>query len=157
MRGGIVRKLNDESGFILVTAIVILLLLIVIGIAANTTSTIEIQMASVDKTHTMSFYAAEAGRSYAHATPELYGPSNVVEGEGVTFPDPADPAERYTLGEQAGQTFSGTVTYEGSGALPRGSGFSEDFEGHYYIIESQGYGPGGAEAKVRAKGYRVGF
>jgi hypothetical protein len=140
------QGLKDEGGFILVTAIVVLLLLVIIGIAATTTTHIELQMAGAHKTHTMSFYDAEAGRSFAYASPELYGSTNVVVGESAPFEAPA------------GFEFEGTVAYDGGGPLPRGSGFSDDYTAHYYIIESTGAVPAaGAEATVVARGYRVGF
>jgi len=105
-------------------------------------------MAGAHKTHTMSFYDAEAGRSFAYASPELYGSTNVVAGENAPFEAPAG----------AGFEFAGTVAYDGGGPLPRGSGFSDDYQAHYYIIESTGAVPAaGAEATVVAKGYRVGF
>lgn len=154
MRGA--RIGNNEGGFVLVGAIVILLLLVIIGIAATATSTLDLQIASADKVHTMSFYAAESGRAYLQARTDLYGSANVVEGEGLSFPNKDDAAETQTLGTN--QTFKGTVTYEGATAPPRGSPFAAgSYQAHHYRIESYGYGPNGAESKVEAEFYRIGF
>jgi hypothetical protein len=93
----------------------------------------------------------------------LYGSANVVVDSGLRFPSgapkevPEDPATREVIGVNADQTFQGIVTYEGPDVLPPGSGFSSEFVGHFYSIESNGYGPSGAEAILEVSAYRIGF
>lgn len=142
--------LADERGFVLVGALLILLLLVLIGIAATTSTNLELQMAASHRARALGFYAAEAGLSFARAS-GLHGSTNVVEGEGLSFSSPAP------LGANADQSFQGTVTYEGSGPLPRGSGFSDDYNAHFYRIDSTGRGPNNAETTVAVGAYRVGF
>jgi hypothetical protein len=92
----------------------------------------------------------------------LYGSANVVVDSGLRFPSGApkevteDPAQEI-IGVNADQAFEGTVTYQGSEALPPGSGFSSEYVGHFYSIESNGYGPSGAEAILEVSAYRIGF
>ena len=50
-----------EEGFVLVTTLLVMLVLTIIGIAANTNTSIELQIAGNDKVHKKTFYAAEAG------------------------------------------------------------------------------------------------
>lgn len=162
-------KFVDERGFVLVGAMLILLLLVLIGISASTSTFFEIQIAASHKARAKGFYAAESGLSYAKASPGFYGASNVTVGKGLRFPAgtaieiPENPATRQTLGALTygattpDQSFQGTITYEGSGALPRGSGFSDDYKAHFYDIQSTGYGPNGAEVTVEVRAYRVGF
>ncbi|OGQ98934.1 MAG: hypothetical protein A2505_03355 [Deltaproteobacteria bacterium RIFOXYD12_FULL_55_16] len=157
------KKFVDERGFVLVGALLILLLLVLIGISASNSTFFEIQIAASHKARAKGFYAAESGLSYAKASPEFYGGSNVTEGSGLRFPAgtaieiPEDSATRQALGVDTDQSFQGTITYEGSGALPRGSGFSDDYNAHFYEIQSTGYGPNGAEVTVEVRAYRVGF
>ena len=60
-RGIVAKGMNNEGGFVLVGALLILLLLIVIGIAATTSTVMEIQIAGSDRTHKETFYAADGG------------------------------------------------------------------------------------------------
>lgn len=59
---GIAAKgMNNEGGYVLVGALLVLLLLVVIGIAATTSTIMEIQIAGSDRTHKENFYAADGG------------------------------------------------------------------------------------------------
>jgi hypothetical protein len=144
--------LADEHGFVLVGALLILLLLVLIGVAATTSTTLELQMAASHRARALAFYGAESGQSFARGSQELYGSANVVVDEGLDFPSSPTP-----LGANADQSFTGSVTYQGSGVLPRGSGFSDDYNAHFYNIESTGRGPNNAETTVAVGAYRVGF
>ena len=53
--------LNNERGSVLVIAVLVLILLTIIGISATITTTTDLQIAGNEKTHKISFYAAEAG------------------------------------------------------------------------------------------------
>jgi Tfp pilus assembly protein PilX len=55
------KGIYNEDGYVLVGALLILLLLIVIGIAATTSTVMEIQIAGSDRTHKETFYAADGG------------------------------------------------------------------------------------------------
>lgn len=57
--------MNNEGGFVLVGALLILVLLIVIGIAATTSTFMEIQIAGSDRIHKETFYAADGGTQVA--------------------------------------------------------------------------------------------
>lgn len=142
--------LADERGFVLVGALLILLLLVLIGIAATSSTSLELQMAASHRARALAFYGAEAGQSFARAS-GLHGSTNVVVGEGLSFSSPAP------LGVDEDQSFQGVVTYDGSGPLPRGSGYSDDYVAHYYRFESTGRGPNNAEVTVEVGAYRVGF
>ncbi len=52
---------RNESGFALITALLILVLLTIIGLAAINSSKTELNIAANDKQHKVAFYAAEAG------------------------------------------------------------------------------------------------
>ncbi len=56
---------NEESGFVLVGALLILLLLVVIGISATTNTSLELQIAGNDRTHKETFYQADGGTQLA--------------------------------------------------------------------------------------------
>lgn len=53
--------ISNERGFVLIASLLILLILLVIGIAATTTSTIDMQIAANEKVHQQTFYQADGG------------------------------------------------------------------------------------------------
>jgi len=53
--------MKNENGFVLITALLILLLLMVIGIAATTSSILELQVSGADRIHTETFFRADSG------------------------------------------------------------------------------------------------
>lgn len=59
------HPLRDDSGFVLIVALVILVLITLLGIAALNTTTTEIQIAAGDRAYKQAFYNAETGISYA--------------------------------------------------------------------------------------------
>lgn len=149
-------QVNDEQGSALVVALVILAAVTVIGIAASTTSEIEIQVAGNERDHKTAFYAAEAARSYVAATTALYGPANTTLAAGRFFPNNGDPSETVPLAPRQG--FNGFVEYLGPSAPPRGSGYQAGkFKAHRYRMSCNGFGPANSEAAIRAGFYRIGF
>lgn len=58
-------QLQEQSGFILVTAMLILLVLTIMGIAMNRTTVTEMQIAGNDRLHKQSFYQADGATEFA--------------------------------------------------------------------------------------------
>lgn len=54
------KTVNNEKGFVLITALLMLVVLLIIGIAATNTTTIELQISGNDKAAKQIFYAAES-------------------------------------------------------------------------------------------------
>ena len=142
----------NEKGSVMVVAILILALLTIIGIAAMSTTNVELKISGNEKSYKMALYAAEAARGYVEKTPELYGPDNMTL---VNFPD-NDPSVVVELSPK--QSFGGTVEYLGFSAPPRGSGTQVGtFKAYKYKMECKGYGPARAESQIEAGFYRMGF
>ena len=150
------KRGKNEAGSVMVVAILILALLTIIGIAAMSTTNVELKISGNEKSYKMALYAAEAARGYVVKTPELYGPDNMTLGEEINFPDENDPLEVVRLSST--QSFGGTVEYLGFSAPPRGSGTQVGtFKAHKYKMTCKGYGPAKAESQVEAGFYRMGF
>lgn len=159
--------LKQESGFVLVTALVIMLLLIVIGISSTTTTSIGLQISGNERRHNMAFYAAEASRAHVQADSDLYGSKNVILNQGFNFPDdspyPASAQSATTEPLGADQSFRGNVVYKGSSTSRlRGSGFGVgSYKAHEYSMTCTGYKGDppndDAESQVEAGFYRIGF
>ena len=142
----------NEKGSVMVVAILILVLLTIIGIAAMSTTNVELKISGNEKSYKMALYAAEAARGYVEKTPELYGPDNMTL---VNFPD-NDPSVVVELSPK--QSFGGNVEYIGFSPPPRGSGNQVGtFKAHKYKMTCKGYGPAKAESQIEAGFYRMGF
>jgi len=151
-----VRRRKNEDGSVMVVAILMLALLTIIGIAAMSTTNVELKISGNEKSYKMALYAAEAARGYVVKTPELYGPDNMTLGQGLNFPDENNPLVVVRLSSK--QSFGGTVEYLGFSAPPRGSGTQVGtFKAHKYRMTCKGYGPAKAESRIEAGFYRMGF
>ena len=150
------EPVKNQSGSMIVVVIMILAVLTIVGIASITISNTEQQTATSEQIHKMSFFAAEAGRSFVTQNSDLYHDDNTTIGGELNFPDPANADTRYELWSQ--QAFNGTVEYLGATGVPRGSGFeAETYRAHNYRILSNGYGPRNSESRIEAVFYRIGF
>ncbi|ADH86944.1 PilX N-terminal domain-containing pilus assembly protein [Desulfurivibrio alkaliphilus] len=59
------RPPRQQSGFVLVGALLIMLVLVLIGIAATTATNLELQIAGVEKSHTETFFHTDGGAEMA--------------------------------------------------------------------------------------------
>jgi len=163
-------RLENEKGSVTVLAVVMLALLTLLGIAATTTSSIEVQIAGNDLRHKLAFYSAEAATAYVIWSPDLYGSENITSGTKHLFPnyssDPYVP-DTSDLSEPTfpapevlnpNQSFNGSVEYTSSGRPPRGSGYeASEYEAHQYIMECVGYSSHNANMHLKVGFYRIGF
>ncbi len=143
----------------MVIALIIMILLTLMGMAAITTSTIEMQIAANENYHKQAFYSAEAALAYMIKTKALYHDDNITEGDPAYFPNNANSSAKYTLGST--QKFNGSVEYQGWSVPPAGSGFevggTTEYKAHRYAAISTGYGSSGAQSQVEVGFYRIGF
>ena len=63
-----IRRAGNEEGSVLLVALLIMVLLTLIGIAATTTTNIELEISGNEKTHKIAFYRADSG---VYCTPKL--------------------------------------------------------------------------------------
>lgn len=61
---------GQEQGFVLITVLMVMLLLVVIGLMATSTSTLEMQVAGMDKFHEQAFAAGDSG---IYVAPKVIG------------------------------------------------------------------------------------
>lgn len=87
------RGLGNEDGSALLVGLLVLMLASFIGIAAVTTSTIEVEVAGNDKTHKQNFYRAEGAAVLA--AQQLENEKDQTELNDLPYgkPDPQNPAE----------------------------------------------------------------
>jgi len=134
-----------------------LALLSLIGVAATRTTSTELQIAGNEKFQKIAFYTAESARGWVVRSPDLYGANNITVGQGLYFPDNANPSVTKSL-PVGSQTFNGDVEYLGSFNAPRGSGFEAGkFLAHRYTMTCNGNGPSNSVKQLETGFYRIGF
>ena len=147
---------ENEKGSVTVLAVVLLMLLTLLGIAATTTSSIEVQIAGNELRHKLAFYSAEAAKGWVIWNPDLYGSNNITAGTPLSFPNNADSSEEQTL--NSNQSFNGSVGYGSSGGVPRGSGYEAgEYRAHRYIMTCNGYSSQNTQMQIEVGFYRIGF
>ena len=148
--------LENEKGSVTVLAVVLLMLLTLLGIAATTTSSIEVQIAGNELRHKLAFYSAEASKGWVIWNPDLYGSNNITAGAPLFFPNNAVPSEAQTL--NSNQSFNGSVEYGSPGDVPRGSGYEVGgYRAHRYIMTCNGYSSNNTSMQIEIGFYRIGF
>lgn len=149
---------NNESGFVIVSVLMILALVTIIGVMSIRTSSEDIDISTNTQIYNQSFYAAEAARAYVKNNPALFGSENITTGSPVSYPDAANPATTQPIIVDATEEFNGTVEYLDSTLPPRGSGYAiGKFRAHVYRMNCRGQGPRGTTAAIEAGFYRIGF
>ena len=148
--------LKNEDGLVLGITMIILGIFTILGLSAIIFTSTEMQVAANEKFHKIAYYGAEAGRGYVPRNVELYGVDNIVEDQGLSFPNTDDATERQPLSSY--QSFNGEVQCNGDSAPPRGSGYEVGtFKAHTYQMSSNGYGPYNSQSQIEAGFYRIGF
>lgn len=155
---------ENKKGSASVIALILLALLTLLGIAVTTTSSIEVQIAGNELRQKLAFYSAEAAKGWVIWNPDLYGSENITPGTPNYFPNNTDPYVPNTSGLptpevlNSNQSFNGSVVYNSSGYLPRGSGYeAETYQAHSYIMTCNGYSSNNTEMQVEIGFYRIGF
>jgi len=162
---------NMEQGSVLIVALVILVLLTLLGIAASTTTTIELQIAGNDKTYKMAFFAADGGtelgaelleqniekRAFTTATVGSVTVSNNDFWSQMAEPA-ANDATVMVANSQVGLRIYGNAELSTGGAIQlisgyEGKGKGAGGSGAYLVhdIRSRATGPGAADARVHVR------
>jgi len=158
------RQLHSQEGSAVIVAIMILAILTLVGLSGAQVATNEVRIATNEKLHKISFFAAESARAYVMAQGNLFGASNLAAGTPHYFPNASDPYVADTVGNGApfvlsgSTTFQGSVEYVGFSNPPRGSGFDPThFRAHTYQMVCTGSETRGTETDIEAGFYRIGF
>jgi len=171
-----VTPLDNEDGVIIIIVLFVLVLMTLIGLAATTTTSIDLQIAGNDKFYKVAFYTADAG---AYTTPKLISTAvdTAVKVEGsdlgaITYLTDATTAFRQILGFDAYDGGTPDITFTLDHAVKvdiertgqeilvgGGAEFAAGAEGVgpgstggvalYYDIDSAGTGPSNASSNVK--------
>ena len=148
------QSLNNQNGIAIVTVILVLALITLAGVMVSKTTNTELQIATNDQLHKITFYAAEAAQAYVIRNPDLYSSANINNADPVNFPDNSNPLVTYTLDANSIESFNGEVRYEN----PRGIGFQAGkFRAHVYRMTCDGHGPRNSDTRIEVGFYRIGF
>ena len=152
------QSLNNQNGIAIVTVLSVLALITLAGVMISKTTTTELQIATTDQLHKISFYAAEAAQAYVIQNSDLYSSINLDTSDPVYFPDDAVPSATYALDTDSNQSFNGEVGYIIPIVVPRGSGFEVGrYRAHVYQMTCDGHGPRNSDSRIEVGFYRIGF
>jgi hypothetical protein len=150
-------KSNNQNGFAIVTVIFVLALITVSGVMVIETTNNELHISTNDQINKISFYAAEAARTYVVFNAELHNSKNMKKGTPVNFPE-ADPSIIQMIDADSSQGFNGTVEYLESAVPPRGLGYEAmKYQAHRYQMTCNGYGPRDSQTSIEAGFFRIRF
>jgi hypothetical protein len=150
-------KFHNQNGFAIITVIFVLALITLSGVMVIQTTNNELQISTNDQINKISFYAAEAARTYVVFNADLHNSNNMEPGNPVGFPDD-DPTIIQPIDANSSQSFNGMVEYISSAVPPRGSGYkAEKFQAHRYRMICNGYGPRNSQTRIEAGFFRIRF
>ena len=149
-------KFHNQNGFAIITVILVLALITLSGFMVIQTTNNELEIATNDQINKISFYAAEAARTYVIFNDDLHNSQNMETGNPVSFP--ADPFVIQPIDADSNQSFNGTVEYLESAVPPRGLGYKAmKYQAHRYRMICNGYGPRDSQTRIEAGFFRVRF
>ncbi len=125
--------IKDESGAVLVVALLMMVILTMIGLAASYTSIFEIKLSGHKRGATDAFYSADSGIQVVVANVDNFDlTGKYVANQYNPFTDPNNPNPT-----NAGVTITYDPVQQGS---PRGLGFSAtgNYEFKHFLMESTG-------------------
>ena len=152
------QSLNNQNGIAIITVLMVLALITLAGVMVSRTTNTELQIATSDQLHKISFYAAEAAQAYVIRNANLYNSANIDKTDPVNFPDDSNSSVTFTLDADSIESFNGEVKYEDPIMVPRGSGFQVGrFRAHVYQMTCVGHGPRNSDTTIEVGFYRIGF
>jgi hypothetical protein len=150
-------KQHDQNGFAVITVLLVLALITLSGVMVIQTTNNDLQISTNDQINKISFYAAEAGRTYVIFNGDLHDSKNMETGKPVSFPE-ADPLIIQPIDAGSRQSFNGTVQYIESAVPPRGLGYKAGkYQAHRYRMICNGYGPRNSQTRIEAGFFRIRF
>jgi hypothetical protein len=153
------KLLKDQTGAVLVIAIVMLLILSIIGIYAMGSSIIEVKISGQKKFYDAAFNDADGGVKFV----EALNPFGVIDSTYPPDPGPPDKRKHYPESSITNFNFDVYVSYLGNSPPPVGSGTGQraGFKAHYHRIESTGrdapVAMSNSSVNLEVEGYRIGF
>ena len=125
------KILRDQSGTVLVIALMMMVIFTLIVISASSTAIIESRLSGNKRMSTAAFYAADSGLHVAAANIDNFRPDEYVNNKYNIFTDPANPNPTH-----AKVVIEHNATQQGA---PRGTGMSAiNFEFEHFVIASTG-------------------
>ncbi len=151
------HQIESEKGSAILVAVFVLFILTMLGLYANTTSTVDIQIASNDRDYVQVFYGAESGWQVGVSWLDAQYPLPTTDvgldnsGSSLTFS-----SNKYSSPDSkaVGSTNSYQVTarFDGTQQAP---GYSTDYRRFRYTITSTGAGSQNAESQVIVTAQKV--
>ncbi len=147
--------LKEESGAVLVIALVMMVVLTLIGIAASFTSIFEILISGHKRSSTNAFYAADSGVQVVVANIDNFNPTDTTKYINNKYSNPfADPGNPNPTHARV------TIEYQYQQHGCRGIPVGIEFDCLHFLVESEGEdqsqsGPNRSTATIHQKVVRI--
>ncbi len=138
----VIWKIRGERGTTLIVTLAIMVILVLIGIAALTTSSIDLRITGNERVQKQAFNWAEAGLDFGRACPPE---------SWVTIHSKGTPSKRDY--RPTGQQYEVTVTFEEEINMPRGGRSGQGLSAYLFRINSTGFGGNQAQSQMEMRGW----
>jgi type IV pilus assembly protein PilX len=153
-------NIKNQSGAVLITALIMLVILTMLGLSSMTTTTMEERMAANSQEINRAFQAASSGLELVFSDEEAFNTSNTKDLDG-TANDNYFKSNTTVGGDSSdSNAYSATTTYNAvflqQTAAPRGSGYDSTFAFYYFDLSASGATASGASTSLHSGSYQVG-
>lgn len=146
-------KVKQQSGAVLMTALVLLVIMTMLAITSMSTSTLEEKMAANSQDINRSFQTAETGLEMAFSDEDAFNTSNTTSTDGT-----AD--DIYTPSASTVGSYGASVTYNAvmlqAARPPRNSGWDSSNAFYHFDLEATSITLAGSTSTVHGGAYQIG-
>ena len=149
---------SNQSGAVLVTALIMLVILTLLGLSSMTTTTMEERMAANSQEILRAFQAASSGLTLVFNDEDAFATNNTKETDDGTANDPYD--KNAAVGATGSDGYNSNTVYNSvyrqNTTPPRGSGWDSTFAYYHFDLSATGSTDSGATTTIHAGAYQVG-
>ncbi|HIF50721.1 MAG TPA: hypothetical protein EYQ42_04180 [Thiotrichaceae bacterium] len=148
-------NIKNQSGAVLITALIMLVILTMLGLSSMTTSTMEERMAANSQEINRAFQAASSGLELVFSDEDAFNTTNTeasdtyIKSDTTVGGDPSG-SNAYSATTEYSSTFIQQVS------APRGSGWDSTFAFYYFDLSATGSTASGASSSLHSGAYQVG-
>lgn len=146
-------KVREQSGAVLMTALVLLVIMTMLGLSSMSTSTLEERMAANSQDINRSFQTAETGLELVFNDEEAFNTSNTSDSDGTAN-------DLYTPTAVTVGSYNASVTYNAvllqAARPPRNSGWDSSYAFYHFDLDATSTTPAGATTTVHGGAYQIG-
>ena len=146
-------KIKEQTGAVLMTALILLVIMTMLGITSMSTSTLEEKMAANSQDINRSFQAAETGLEMVFSDENAFNTSNTTDTDGTAN-------DLYTPSATTVGSYGASVTYNAymlqMARPPRNSGWDSSNAYYHFDLNATSTTASGSTTTVHGGAYQIG-